>query len=775
MTDEDGIITDKKAMIYDETYGFFSRRINSQGYAQTSSTGVYAGEFIRDAAMQIMAHNSAGDTDLSRKMLNYLLGAHKQGGSEFAEHVVFEMQNTSNSFENAYENSSDDYYTEFTKRGTGGLGIKGENQMVGTDFVPKDDTLKGVSFYLRNGVSYGTTSDLGKVTVSLRTKIDDESTIIASKTLDWLPENIYYGWKTFMFDEPVTVTAGNRYYFVIQSTASSGIMSASTTSKYRAYNYHLSSNLIWDKCTSGIMFSAISGENTGEALATLDNSNSVVKEIPSMSQHVTSVAVKLSSVGANGKVIASLYKDGYGEDGTLISKDEIDVKDIPDVSSNVEFLFDYPLFDIDMDASYYLMLSGEGMTDSSVNVFGDTSADGSFLAINGETTEEIDGSVYYRAYKSSPSFDGKKQADGGYMLAVAWAQYIDNCPMTEEDKTFIELSYPVIKDLVNYYIDTEGYQNEWGLIFNPEIEHTREGSYWEGYNLITNTFAAQAFHKLADYARKNGFTADAEKFAAADKTISDAINEHLVVDYNGKKIYAELYGDTTRDYTVDLENSLVIGFSYETFAPVGSGWHGINIEIMNNTYEVYKEVGTFNANGYTEILDNCTYLTVTYDENDIKKITNIENENRAGHKGHISGKLFGWELIFCNYIGDYERLDYLTDFVASLYKEKCDRYIYFESFHGDSSFEIGGSLSDRGNQENAGMQLYGMGMVFHDLTKVKSGDVNLDGKTNILDLVALKKVTAGEKNETVRSNIDGLYGINGKDLTVLRKMLIKTK
>ena len=92
----------------------------------------------------------------------------------------------------------------------------------------------------------------------------------------------------------------------------------------------------------------------------------------------------------------------------------------------------------------------------------------------------------------------------------------------------------------------------------------------------------------------------------------------------------------------------------------------------------------------------------------------------GGTGGHLSGKTYGWELILCNYLGDAERIEYLTDFMASLYRDKGDRYIYIESVFSDKSFEGNFRISDRGNMENCGMVLYAMNRVFPRLQDFRS-------------------------------------------------------
>ena len=55
----------------------------------------------------------------------------------------------------------------------------------------------------------------------------------------------------------------------------------------------------------------------------------------------------------------------------------------------------------------------------------------------------------------------------------------------------------------------------------------------------------------------------------------------------------------------------------------------------------------------------------------------------------------------------------------------------------------------------------------------KYGDINLDGKTNLVDLVRLKKITVGLEDETVPADMDADGDILATDVVLLKKYLIK--
>jgi hypothetical protein len=47
------------------------------------------------------------------------------------------------------------------------------------------------------------------------------------------------------------------------------------------------------------------------------------------------------------------------------------------------------------------------------------------------------------------------------------------------------------------------------LLFNPNLEHSRQGHYWSTFDVLTNVFAAEALRELAIFAEQLGDTGQA--------------------------------------------------------------------------------------------------------------------------------------------------------------------------------------------------------------------------------------------------------------------------
>lgn len=113
---------------------------------------------------------------------------------------------------------------------------------------------------------------------------------------------------------------------------------------------------------------------------------------------------------------------------------------------------------------------------------------------------------------------------------------------------------------------------------------------------------------------------------------------------------------------------------------------------MENTAEAYRKHTNYKLENWEKTLNTVIVL----DDND--KPSNWYQE--------CAGKLWGWELILCALKGDEERIKYLLDMRAARLKE--ENLFYAENYRP-------ANMSDLLNQENAGVQIYAMAVVFPQL------------------------------------------------------------
>lgn len=522
----------------------------------------------------------------------------------------------------------------------------------------------------------------GKVKVELRSDYTDPSTTLASAeaAIDTVGEKTY----VINLSSDVNVNYKDYYYVVVSFIGTDGkarVMTDTTTAA-DTYSY-LSDSDNWMRVGYDLLVNA-DFDVDKEVVITLDGKTAGVQEIPCSGETITAVSVLLSKdKGAKGKIKATFYK-GFGDGEKLIDTKTIDIAEVPENADWVNIKFDLPLFTVSKSGSYYVKLEA---VESSGNVYwcGSTTIDNcSTLILKNGVTTTVKGEAGFDAYRSEIKLiSDYTQTDANYMLIHAWVMYVNNNDGTEEDRMFIEQSYPIIKGFANYYIDNLQYYNiKMNLILNPSLEHSRKIRYWVSYDLLTNVFASQALYELSAVAKTMGDDSMSTKWMSYAQKIESGINEHLVTEVDGKKIYGEFY---------DVEDNMKFyaGISWVNFAPVAAEWYGMDLEIMKNTYEVYKKYASIKMYG-TE----CLATEATLGTNELTR--------------ELIGKGIAWELMFCNMIGDNERIEEIV--ALELATAKRNNISVYPEFWKSESY-----VTDPGNQEHCSWQFYAMSVVFPSL------------------------------------------------------------
>lgn len=405
-----------------------------------------------------------------------------------------------------------------------------------------------------------------------------------------------------------------------------------------------------------------------------------IQEIPSLNEQITAVDVILGNTNsASGKAEATLYKMQDDKE-IIVDTQEIDITDLSASGELVHLKFRLPLVTIDPSASYYLKIEAPDCAEGSLIWYGTQETD-RYETMNANGS--VGGEASFIAYRSRiRQLSDHRQIDGNYMLIHAWCQFALEAPDTVQNQTFIKATYPIIRKFASYYLDQGYIDADLKLMRNDSFEHSREGRYWNSYDLITNVFASQALHELSTVALDMQDDASAQQWAEASQTLNEGIHENLTTEVDGTKIYAELYD-------IDHEMNLVKGMSWVNLAPMAAEWYAMDDQLMLNTLDIYKKYGAQDYDGY-QMLD------VVYDF------------NTGGFGNHVIGKGLAWEIMWNRHIGATERLDTLVQFILD---HSTENGVYPETY------QLGGSFSDVGNQEHASWQFYGMSTAFPQLTK----------------------------------------------------------
>ena len=283
--------------------------------------------------------------------------------------------------------------------------------------------------------------------------------------------------------------------------------------------------------------------------------------------------------------------------------------------------------------------------------------------------------IYPETY-ASPSTVA--QIDTTFFFLHAWYQFATRAPKTAQNKAYIEGSYSKVKEFANYYLDMGDMDNEYGLLFNMNFEHTRDTSYWQSYDLLTNVYASQALHELAQYFKTDD-PANAKKWDDVSSKLAAGIHKNLTVELEGALMYAELRGISHKDVASnpDAQEEFIAGFSWVNLAPMGCDWYAADPEILEHTYQMYLKYGACKYYRTVVMLEACTNFN-------IKLLRPIRTGN------HVIGKGLAWEILYCKKTGKTQRLaelaSFLEEFSETMYRET---WVY------------GGGGADTGNQEQA--------------------------------------------------------------------------
>ena len=291
--------------------------------------------------------------------------------------------------------------------------------------------------------------------------------------------------------------------------------------------------------------------------------------------------------------------------------------------------------------------------------------------------------------KSHRQPDMKKQSDATFLLLYAWVAFAKAAPKTDEVTAFLADSYPLVCTFANHYLDGWEFNPAYGLIFNESLEHSRDRSYFQCYDMLTNVCASQAFHDLSAYVKETD-PAHAKKWGNAADTIAKGIHNFLVPTVDGKKFYGELIGTSQKNLDKNPNASIlhIRGFSWVNIAAMSVDWYAADPEILENTHQLYMQYA------------DCLY----YDKYKMPDCyTEFETTLAPAQSGHyVLGKALAWEMLYCHKTGKNDRIRDIMTFIEDRSSE-----IYMETY------EYTGGGSDGGNQEQAAWLLYAIYTISH--------------------------------------------------------------
>ncbi len=286
-----------------------------------------------------------------------------------------------------------------------------------------------------------------------------------------------------------------------------------------------------------------------------------------------------------------------------------------------------------------------------------------------------------------PVFSNTDQPDGQYSVILAWARYI----ATTHDTAFENATYNQVARLADQATRTPYLDNGWpttttDLVRNPCFEDSRQGRFWDTYDLLTQVFVAEAWTEMIPIAKARGDMADAYKWQTALNELEHGIRYYLTRRLDGKLIYAE------RRLPNGYDGKIYTGLSWVNLSPIAAGWKGVNPKILNATVAAYWKRAAFQWDGF-HLLGGEWNPPSTIAHVLVKKkygwlwiCKRISRPARINE--NFAGKQWAWEFLYSIQQSQWARAGNLLEFLQKANKTP----LFSQTFIG---------LSDPGNGEQA--------------------------------------------------------------------------
>jgi len=247
--------------------------------------------------------------------------------------------------------------------------------------------------------------------------------------------------------------------------------------------------------------------------------------------------------------------------------------------------------------------------------------------------------------------DDEFEIDGQAHVILGWARLAQRRGRTTfEDQTWNQVSALMSRTTSRAFLDYGSFPSQLGLVRNGAFEHSREGRYWDTYDLLTQSFVGAALKDMAAVARRRGDTQKAKEWEEKLAIISNGVTKNLTTVRDGKLTYLEMR----------LPNSAAgvpyLGLGWVAFSPVAAGWEpDVDPQVMQNTVATMQH----------------SLLKVTHG------LPWMPTDSYAdgGFSNQIIGKGQAWEMDYSRAHGDYIRIEQILHLIeeangtSSLYME----------------------------------------------------------------------------------------------------------
>jgi len=279
-----------------------------------------------------------------------------------------------------------------------------------------------------------------------------------------------------------------------------------------------------------------------------------------------------------------------------------------------------------------------------------------------------------------PLLCDEDQVDGQAHVILAWALLAQSRGRTPYE----DLSYAIVAKLLDrtvsgpYFLpDSTGGRDLPGLVRNLNLEHHRDGHFWDTYDFLTQAFVASALEKMIPIATGRKDARHAEFWGDRLARLTANVAANFTRDLDGTRIYYEMLLPGERAFVP------YPGISWLNFAAIPAGWQGVDETVMDNTIAALRRLGRIEWVGPP--VTSCDWLPEGHTDSEGRQRCNM-----------VIGKVLGWDMLYALRKKQYDYLVECLDFL-----EKTNTHdVFAEAFCYEEDTGAW-RLNDPGNGEQA--------------------------------------------------------------------------
>ena len=191
---------------------------------------------------------------------------------------------------------------------------------------------------------------------------------------------------------------------------------------------------------------------------------------------------------------------------------------------------------------------------------------------------------------TSGQIEMSDQIDGQASILLDWAHYARQA----NDPAFVSSTYAQVAGLMDASLQPPYFVPAFGLIRNSHLEHYREERFWDTYDILTQSYVAEALTEMIRVAKSRGDAAHASSWQNDESILERAIAQRMTWNLYGQKVYAEMFEDRSL-------SQVYLGLSEFNFGPTAAGWEGVDSMTYDRTIAALLRYGSFTWDGHRVI------------------------------------------------------------------------------------------------------------------------------------------------------------------------------